>query len=255
MGKRGTESPKRMDMLRRRRRVGEMMLRGISSQADISAAFDVDAKTIAKDMRAIKEMWLSEGIDDLATRARVRVRQLDGILALAINAFDRSRKPKREISLEQRICDNPRCRNGLVKTTDGDGHFTGQTECGRCNGREWYTVERERITQTAGDPAYLMVAKAVIVESARIEGVYPVVASALRKTVEASLTGVNGSDAMMLRQTTEELTFEAPYDVVVRAMAALEDCRVHALLTGPVADMPPAVDRAALPRKKEREES
>lgn len=255
MGKRGKESPKRLDMLRRRRRVGEMMLRGISSQEEIAAAFDVDAKTITKDMQAIKETWLSEGIDDLATRARVRVKQLDGVLALAINAFDRSRKPKREMSLEQRPCDNPKCRNGLVKTVDEDGHPTGQTECGRCNGKEWYTVEKEKVTQTSGDPAYLMVAKAVIVESARIEGVYPVVTSALRKTVEASLTGVNGQDAMLLRQTTEELTFEAPYDVVVRAMAALEDCRVHALLAAPVADMPPAVDHAALPKKKERENS
>lgn len=236
-----------MEMIRRRRRIGEMLLRGISNQDEMASAFDVDAKTIKKDVQYIHEKWLSEGVDDLDTRRRIRVKQLDSLMTLAINAFERSKKPKRESYIEQRPCDNPKCRSGLVQTD------SGQTECGRCHGQEWYTVEREKVSQSGGDPAYLAVARAAVVEAARIEGVYPAIASAMRRTVESALVNANGEHVGTMREMTEELTYEAPYEVIVKAMAALEDCRVHASLPAPVEDMPPPVDHKALPRKRKRQ--
>ena len=71
-------------------RLEKHLLRGVTNKSELAAAFGVTIPVIAAWMREVYERWKEEAITDVDQSRVIRVRQLDAIACLALNAFDRA---------------------------------------------------------------------------------------------------------------------------------------------------------------------
>lgn len=149
----------------RRRRVCEMLLSGCYSVQQMSAAFRVTQQMIVKDIKIVRRDWIQQNRTFARNQVLLRVRQLEHLYSLALNDFKRSQKPKKEISITTKLCDNPDCTYGIIRYEDGN------EECSRCQGEGVIRVRSVRKVEQTGNPAYLNVARDCIQECARLEGI------------------------------------------------------------------------------------
>jgi len=148
-----------------------MMERGIVNQHQIGAAFGVSHVTISLDMKRIREEWLEEDKSNAQTKRLVAVHRMLSLLRECRNGFDRSKQDSQEVHVRHR---KERCQ-----ACSGTGMKDGKEDTGEwceiCDGEGEVDTE---VTTTVvkgqpGDPRFLRVAQAVMVEMNRLEGLHP----------------------------------------------------------------------------------
>lgn len=211
-----------MAATRRRRRVEEMRLRGISNPSTLAIAFGVAEEEIHQDLKAIKKDWLKNFRKDIEEKAATRTSQVEAILVMCLNAFDRSRKDKEEISYSQKTCDHPKCVHGIIKGDDGN------EECPKCLGSGIIEVQTRKVSGQAGDPRFLTAATHCIMECARIEGLLPGASESMKSALLKSIKTTRLPDGTIM-QAVEELHLPENDEEVIKAMAALDQLKYKAL--------------------------
>lgn len=211
-GKPGRPAIREPERERRLDRIEQMMLRGIKNQAAMARAFGISECMLSKDVALIRKRWGNRDPDERELQRREHIVQIEDILRLSLNAFDRSRKDIEEFSISIRPCDN--C-NGAGRVTN---RATGVEEmCRLCGGKGKSVTEVTKVKETPGDPSFLKLAKECVVEVARMQGVYPDgKIGVLSRITETE--GIGGN----IREKTEELYLTAPTDTLIEAMAAID---------------------------------
>ena len=212
--------PVASEKMLRQRRIEQLALRGYYNSNELSHVFQVDDNTIATDMKEIRERWRKEVAPDTKDKLNLRIKQIEYIQAMAISAYEISRKQEEEYSIIDIDCDYPGCTQGIVKTPKGND------ECEFCKGTGKRTIEVRKMKGEPGDPAFLNVAKACVVEVAKLEGLYPSSSGVLKKTTERELTS-NSPDAVLIREKVEELYIEDER-LIVQCLGTLDTLRQNA---------------------------
>lgn len=191
----------RVEQQQRRQRIERAMLRGMSNLSDLAAAHGVTVSCAAKDVKAIQKQWAAGRYmtAEQEGRAAEMVARLNHVIVEAYNSWERSCK---------KFCG---CNHGMVR----DKESGTLSECPRCLGREWLDVP--------GDVAYLNAIRATLVEIGRIGGVYPGVASVLRREINQTMP--DGSQA---RTVVNEIYQELPLDMILRCRGELHKVELAA---------------------------
>ena len=79
-----------------------------------------------------------------------------------------------------------------------------------------------RVVGRHGDPTLLSVAKSCIAEAAKLQGCYPETVKFGRSTLVEQASLVGGE----VKRSVEELYFEAPVDLIIKAKATLDQLRL-----------------------------
>lgn len=196
------------------KKVERMMLRGIKNQTHIAAAFGVSHVMIKRDMDEIRKNWKGRDPDEAEARVTERIVQLEGILQLALNAFDKSSKNETEQSISRKLCD--RCGgNEVIQVSPGV-----KKVCPSCGGEGVQTTTVVKVRESPGDPAFLRVAKECITECSKLRGLYPNVRIGMVKSVVEE-EGIGGP----IRRSVMEMYATAPADSVIEALSALQGVR------------------------------
>lgn len=194
------------EKLQRQRRIEQLVLRGFCNLQEFMAMFCVDVNVILDDLRDIRKRWKQEVSEDVRDRLHTRIKQIDYIQNLSINAYEISRHQAEEYSIQDIPCDNADCIHGIIKTPEGN------QECWRCNGEGKVTVEITQKLGMPGDASFLNVAKACVIEAAKLEGLYPSSATVLKKSVREMTS--DSPEATMIREEVEELYIEDSNTIV-----------------------------------------
>lgn len=197
---------------RRRQRVEEMLLHGMTNPRQMSVALGVHPNTISKDVKLIRSSWLNKNQEQAQAKAAVRIKQLEAVMMAAWASYERSRQD--EIEITERYCDNG-CNHGLIK----DKVSGKQIECPKCKGDGY--VQTKKIRGQAGDCSFLLAIKACIVEISRIEGIYPAVASSIKRDIERAML----PDGTIMERIEESYSL-APDDMIINFMVELDNIRM-----------------------------
>lgn len=229
--------PNKVEHRNRLKRLEQMMLRGITNQHDIAAAFGVAQSSVSNWMKEVYTAWAEADAQDSIAERTVRVKQLEYILTQALNSYDISRRDAEEWEVTERPCES--C-GGSGKWLPKDS--TETKPCRGCNGKGQIKSERTKSKAQAGDPTFLKVAKDCIVEAARLKGLYPV-----KMTVGRSLMQTSADAGGEFQKRVETLFFEAPVDLIIQAKAMLEELKTHAKPTTPPPG--PVIEASDFPEK------
>jgi len=237
------------------------MLRGVTSPTQIALAFGVMPKRASVWMTKIRDSWQTRDKERTQEdRRTIRIKQLENIAILALSEFAQSKKNSKEktvVSQPCRQCHGDKIvmdKNKICQTCEGlkiDETFPGQySMCMDCNGTGFGTkrcrecrgtgetkINTLKVKQECGDPAYLTIAKAAFLECARLEGLTFDSRITLGKQLIEASAGVDG----VISQKIEEIYFDAPVDVIIQAMAAMDELRRK----GTRIDPPPNTDQTA----------
>jgi hypothetical protein len=220
--RRDGNKPNNVDRVERERylnRLEHKMLRGVTSRHDLAAAFGKSIATIEDDMAIVRRRWLRNSPTDVEAAKIARIRQFENLAMLAIESYQRSRQDAEEVTVTERPC-LPCSATGKVKKKGADGKEEMAT-CLECGGKGATVVETRRMKGQAGDAGFLRTARDCFVEAAKIEGV--IVSSSL--TMRNLTQTINGLPDGQVKMEAQELTLEAPIDVLLRSMAVLEEIR------------------------------
>lgn len=196
-------------------RLEKHILRGITNQSELSAAFGVSKSHVCEYIEEVYERWRNQAPKDLDTQRLIRVKQLDSIAVMALNEFDRSRRDGEDISITSRMC----------VTCGGEGqdevHPGELVKCHDCNGVGRIVVETVRVRGRQGDPSFLTVAKSCIEAASRLQGLYPETVKIGRSSLIEEARLVGG----IVQRSVQELYYEAPIDLIIRAKATLDQLK------------------------------
>ena len=207
--------PQQIDRDRTLVRLEKLMLNGITNLTELAAAFGLSRPTLKTMVEEVERTWLENERHDAVLEREFRCKQLEQLVQKALNSYERSRQDSEEISYTFAICG--------VCDGSGDIKKDGVTQdCVTCGGDGKIRVESVKIKGQAGDASFLRVAKDCIVECARIKGLYPDGRSsvAIRKLISSSQE-VGGA----IQSKIEELYVDAPAEVLIKAMASLDELR------------------------------
>ena len=212
--------------------VESAMLDGITSVPALMIRFGMTAPRIKKMMVKVRRLWETQTDLDIERRRSLRLRQLENVLRKANNAFEASKILKPIITTENVYCEA--CVEGYHKCRVCNGE--GRDEylprkfkiCQRCNGEKRVQCrlcdggiyEKEVITRIEGpgDPSFLKLAAATIVDIAKHEGSGPT-------TGTATLRSIQTSDDTTERLTQEiEVTVDDPA-MLLRAMGVINELK------------------------------
>lgn len=193
-------------------RLEKHLLRGLSNQHELAAAFGVTQQCIHEWISVIYKRWKEESPETTEDARTRRIKMLDHLAATAILEFERSRAISEEKIVQERIC--PECE-GKKKETVAPGE---QVTCPVCKGKGIVSHETVKTKGTPGDPAYINVAKACIESAARLEGLMPVTMRGSKTVFEETKT-VGGD----LHRTVTQEFYDAPVDLIIRARATLDE--------------------------------
>ena len=194
-----------IEVLKRRRRVEDYLLRGLTDQNSMSVALGVSQGTISLDVKEIHGRWLREEIKVSRLKRSRRVKQLEFAAQQAIDAWERSKQNAEEIST---VYTPRKCAD--CKGTGIQDEITGNW-CLTCNGdgKVMTEVVTKKIRGQVGDAVQLRLFKECVVEAAKIEGSY------VRKAAAKS-NGEGGSLGINIQLDLSK----APPDLLLQAKAA-----------------------------------
>lgn len=154
---------------KRRQRVRDYLLRGITSCAEISVALGIRQETIANDLHFIFESWMTQDIRATRKKRAYRVKQLEFAAHKAILSFERSRQDQEEYQTVATPVPCPECRG------TGSVGPEGEEWCSTCDGsgRVLNEVVTHRVKGQAGDSSFLRTYIDSIKEIAKLEVLYP----------------------------------------------------------------------------------
>jgi DnaJ-class molecular chaperone len=217
MSKKRHDKSSRIEYERYLNRLENKLLKGVTNQAELAAAFGKPTRVIARDIAVVRKRWVEHAPTNTEEARVTRIRQLESLAVKSLDSFERSRQNSEETIYAQRPCIG--CR--------GTGSVPGETDdapdetCPECKGQQFITVETRKVKGQAGDPAFLRMAKEAITEAAKIEGVNgnaTLTMKQMRQAAEALPDGTLKTEAL-------ELTLEAPIDMLIRAKAIIEEIR------------------------------
>lgn len=206
---------KRMEILRRRRRVSDMLLRGVTSQEQMAARLGVSQPTIALDVRAIYLSWVEGDIKRAVEKRARRVRQLEFAASRSFDAFERSQQNAETVTTEYRQARCPDCRG----TTWLNGDPDTEEWCPTCKGDGTIIVEHvtRQVRGQAGDSSHLGNFWRIIAEIAKMEGCYPTQVNIRQKVVQKNQQFNIGAVAVGAVDYSR-----VPNEVLIQAMESLE---------------------------------
>jgi hypothetical protein len=197
------------------RKAESLILKGVTSPLEIGIALGRERKDVEKICRTIYERWKADPNQDIQDKKFLRSKQLENVLQKAHAAFDRSCRDTEEFSTEERICSN--C-NGRKQFKD-DKTADGFVDCKTCNGVGRVIIEKVKVTKKVGDPAFLALAKEVIKELAKIDGIVTDTKVTVKNTLVTQALAVGGE----VEQSVRELYLEAPTETLLKAKLLLEE--------------------------------
>lgn len=239
-----------------KQRVEEMLLKGVRNQNEMAAALGMTPDNLSIMMKEITMRWRDQDEDEHNTIRSKRVRQIDNLALLALNSFERSRQDSEEWTKVEKQCTTCRgtgteykkatqppqiCTECLGQGTEehlpnkyrpcgrckGAGEVYEAPECKECGGRGRIVIETTKTKGQAGDPAFLNVAKACFMDAAKLEGLVTPEQGLRSRTITQEtrtlLAGHAGGQEVI--QRVEEVYYEAPEDLIIRSMAALDEIR------------------------------
>lgn len=196
-------------------KVEKMVMMGVTSHNEIATTFGVSNMTVIRWLREINERMRTERNQDVEDARNLRVSQLSNIYRKAMAGFEKSREENAEETVER-----VRCR-----TCQGEGTVEERPnqweDCPTCHGKG-LVVEKvvKKVKTSPGDSTFLRVAKDIVMEMAKIEGV---VSPETTKLVSTRLLQSSNGAPDDLKQEIRQLYIEAPEDTVIKAMLALEE--------------------------------
>lgn len=196
-------------------RLEKMLLRGVSNQTEMAAAFGVSQVMVCGYIKELYQRWRDERPEDIELARITRVKQLDGITLMALNEFERSKKASEDFTITSKMC--TACK-GDGDTIDSMGETV---KCRECGGSGEIKTQVVRVVEKTGDPAYLAIAKATIETAAKIEGVLANQSMGKMSTILRETRAVGGE----IHEKAKEITLEAPTDVIVKAMAMMDQIK------------------------------
>jgi len=222
-------------VMKRRNRIREMLLRGVSNQQEIAAAFGVSQPLVSKDIKAIMEEWREEEKGKGIQKRDKRIKQLEMAAKEAFDSWIKSKESKEEVSTTYTPKKCTTCY-GKGKIKD-----TGDT-CSKCNGSGEIVEEivRRSVSGSPGDPSFLRTFNDCIKEMAKLEGLY-VKKKHVSGRVEATLTHklVQGGS---LEGVPNEVLLEARAAYAQLEVAYKDEAKVGAIIEGEVVSKDPEKD-------------
>jgi hypothetical protein len=172
----------------RQRKVENALLRGYSTQSELAARYGVSQVTIYNDILAIRQKWLNESSGKASERRRKRIKQLELLWTKALESYERSRKDEEETVTT--------FRKDQCSACGGKGHLKtkeGEVGCSACNGNGLIDVEvfTKKIRGQAGEASFLNVARSVLMDIARLEGLTAPAKKSRSKFVQNNLIVTN----------------------------------------------------------------
>ena len=195
-------------------KIEKLMMQGVTSHSEIANMFGVSRMTVIRWLKQVNERLRREKPTEVEDARNLRVAQLSNIFRNAMVAWEKSGKE----SVEEQV-DKVRCRmcNGEGTVEERPSQWE---DCPQCNGKG-LLVDRviKKVKTTPGDSAYLRVAKDVVLEIAKIEGV----TSSDSKLISTRLLQTSTGAPDDLKHEIRQLYIEAPEDTIIKAMLALEE--------------------------------
>ena len=193
-------------------RLEQLILRGVTNQYELAAAFGVGIHEIFAMMKHIREQWLANDVEDVKQQVLKREKQLEALAQKALTAYDRSKQDVEEFTVVERVC--TRCK-GDGQTEEKPDYWV---DCTECQGKGRITTETTKVKGQPGDPSFLKVAKECFVECARLKGLYPTTNTMQMKRLVSESREVGGE----IQTRVEEMYLEASDDKIIKALQALD---------------------------------
>lgn len=196
-------------------KVEKMLLNGVTSHSEIGAAFGVSRHTVIRWLKEIHDKWQKQRPEEIEESRNLRRVQLEHIFFKAMSSFEKSQHP-----VTEEVVEKMRCRNcngeGTVEETPGSWE-----KCKDCDGKKFVVIKIMKKKKTSvGDPTFLRIAKEIIHELAKVDGVIaPDNAKFISTKLMQSADDVTGA----LRDEIHQLYIEAPEDTIIKAMLAFEE--------------------------------
>jgi hypothetical protein len=197
------------------RKAERLICSGITSHREIAIALGKPCHEVDKICKTIYQRWRDDPNQDVQDRRQLRCKQLEVVLQKAHSAFERSCKDVEEFSTKQSVC---RACNGRKQFKD-DTTASGYSDCKSCNGVGMIITEEVTIRKKVGDPAFLHLAKEVVKELAKIDGII----TEKKVTVNNTLVHQSMTLGGEVEQSVRELYSEAPIETLMKAKLLLEE--------------------------------
>lgn len=197
------------------RKVERLICNGITSTREIGIAVGLIPKEVSKICAIVYERWKADPNQEVQDRRLLRTKQLEVVLQKAHSAFERSCKDVEEFTTKQSVC---RACNGRKQFKD-DTTASGYSDCKSCNGVGMIITEEVTIRKKVGDPAFLHLAKEVVKELAKIDGIVTEKKVTVNNTLVHQSMNLGGE----VEQSVRELYTEAPIETLMKAKLLLEE--------------------------------
>lgn len=197
------------------RKVEKLICNGITSAREIGIALGLIPKDVAKICAIVYQRWRDDPNQEVQDRRQLRTKQLEVVLQKAHSAFERSCKDVEEFTTKQSVC---RACNGRRQFKD-DTTASGYSDCKSCNGVGMIVTEEVTIRKKVGDPAFLHLAKEVVKELAKIDGIVTEKKVTVNNTLVHQSMNLGGE----VEQSVRELYTEAPIETLMKAKLLLEE--------------------------------
>jgi hypothetical protein len=162
-----------VEVRKRRQRIQEFILQGITDQSQLANILGVSVPTISKDQAFIRGEWLREDIKRISEERSLYIRRMLFGASQAYSAWERSKQNEETITTEyiRKTC--PDCKGGGFELNiKGE---PSENWCSRCEGNGEIMLENvvRRVTGQAGDPSLLGEYRKFMEDAAKIRGVLP----------------------------------------------------------------------------------
>lgn len=214
----GGKRAKQIAIEQRLAKIETYLIRGVTNQYQIAAGLGCTQYTVNASIKIIHDRWKkqSEGTNAKA----IRTKQLENILRLALDGYDRSKRDEEEFVIQERPCF--KC-HGEGKMEDLPGKFK---DCLDCLGKGKIVSETTKVKGKAGDSSFLNIARGVVAELAKLEGLMPTKALVSQTTNTLIEMGSDGIGDRAISRKVTELFYEAPEELILQSMSLIDRVKV-----------------------------
>jgi hypothetical protein len=203
---------RKVEGLRRQRRVEEMLLAGVSNRYEMAAALGCKEFQIAEAVKQVYKAWKEQDSDPEGTRS-LRMRMYENLYREALNSFRMS--TQKQIG-EQEVVEDCEYCDGMGKVEERPNEFH---DCAMC--RDGKVTNKEPVMmRVPGDVGFLRLAKDILNEITKYEGSGTMQVSARSMLMSAQQIG--GKDPA-LQARVDEMVIEAPAETLLRAMTVIDE--------------------------------
>jgi len=228
--------------------VEKNITRGVVNCRQMAAALGISVEYVRDLIKEVQEEWRIASGDDIDLNRMLRIQQVNKLLVNAVNSFDKSQQDLEEFSTTEKSCnicggsgkdlkqvtetiECPECggqgieeyQPGKYKrcgACNGSGSHSEGPSCLECQGRGKIILEITKTKGSAGNPAFLVVAKGLIETAAKLEGLFPIDSRDPSRLMDAA-SAVGGE----LAAGVQLLYSQSQPDLLINALAALDSLK------------------------------